>query len=1410
MPRCRFFAKVVSLGVIAITITLACALGAAWWWSGTEGSLAQTLQSLAPQGWLNRLALQAGVPLGELSTRDVTGSLRFGGKIGALTWQQQTEAPAGKVPEPGLALDASGLLLQWDAPALLQGRVKITQLAVQLLSVNLPSGNEPTAPPQAVLLPLAVNLNFNVQQLEVKGATAVTLGDLQGSYIYDSVTGNMNKGVNGFLHQLVLKSVTLAQGKYQLNAQVQAQAPMALQATLEGHVKGVVPDGVAVTALANAQINGSLAGAQATLDVQAQVRRENHRADRPPANAKSLPTLDASVRIRPWAAQPVDSARLVLAQLNLADFWPQAPATSLSGTVQADSKHSKDAKDIKHIKGQDWVADIALTNANPGSWDRQRLPVQSLKAQVAADGGTQQQVQGTRWTVSALQAHVGEGELQGQGRWQGGPGAEPWQGKITFNRINPAALYSAMAQARLDGSATADQQGTGTAFEVKLKSSAGRDAVPAALQGLSLGDAHAAGQWAGDSLRLSDLTVQAAQAKLQAKGELRIAARSFSGSLDAQFPGGSAGFKGLLKADEWAFTPSDAKLNMTLAQADVTWGWLKALPKVSQLIATIKPNVAQWAVKGQADVALDWQGSTRLVNARLRVPALVLQPPAKVSASARVTATGLRPEPLKFSALQLSAQGPLSALAVAADGVAEQVPYKVQLGSRGVLSLAASPKESVGGQGAFDMNRLSVQLQDSAHSLAWALQSDSTSSTSSTSGTGGTGTTNVSTNTSDHAVQLRWKNGSFEALPGQLRLVPQDLGSTIAPRLLPGDKAVTLVWNQLVWDTQGLRTQGRLSQLPFSWIDWLAGPKAQPLTDLGLSGQLWFDGDWDVFWPSDVRTPVRLSAGIQRQRGTLSMLLDDGSVTASGQAGAKPVDVGLREASLRVMTVPEASPGAIPRAIPGAISGAMAGTGLQARLRWNTDRAGVVDAEVSTVLQASSAQSGWAWAGNAPLRGTVKAQLPQIGVWSLLAPPGWRMKGTLAAQATLSGTKAAPEWAGQVQADQLALRSVVDGIEFVNGQLRANLNGDNVVIERFTLEGAGGAKTGGQLTATGSAQWALDRTIAPPAQPKRIPRIDLQVTLDTLRVSNRADRRLVVSGQAQAQLAGAQLKLRGKLRADQAAFTLTDELTPRLGDDVVVRGRKLAETRSELDTKVTKVIPDVLLDLDLGENFAVEGNGLKARLQGTLQVLSTPAQPLPRLLGEVRTTSGSYRAYGVNLNLETGLLRFAGPYDNPTLDILAIRPNIPQRVGVQVTGTAQIPVLRLYAEPELPDTEKLSWLVLGRSATGPGGDAAILQQAAMSLLGRPGSRLDGGIAGALGLDDVSYRSGGVNPDGSVTTAAVSLGKRLSSKLYVVYGQSLTSSVGTVSILYDLSRRLTLRAKTGEDNALELVFTVRYD
>jgi translocation and assembly module TamB len=173
-------------------------------------------------------------------------------------------------------------------------------------------------------------------------------------------------------------------------------------------------------------------------------------------------------------------------------------------------------------------------------------------------------------------------------------------------------------------------------------------------------------------------------------------------------------------------------------------------------------------------------------------------------------------------------------------------------------------------------------------------------------------------------------------------------------------------------------------------------------------------------------------------------------------------------------------------------------------------------------------------------------------------------------------------------------------------------------------------------------------------------------------------------------------------------------------------------------------------------------------------------------------------------------LRFTGPFDNPALDILAIRPNLAVRVGVQVSGTALLPRVRLYAEPDLAEAEKLAWLVLGRSGANGGAETAVLQQAAMALLGGKGKGLSAGLAAALGLDELSFRGANSNLDGTTSAAAVTLGKRLSSNIYVAYERSVAGTLGTVYVFYDLSRRFTLRAQTGEQSAIDLIFTVPYD
>lgn len=575
-----------------------------------------------------------------------------------------------------------------------------------------------------------------------------------------------------------------------------------------------------------------------------------------------------------------------------------------------------------------------------------------------------------------------------------------------------------------------------------------------------------------------------------------------------------------------------------------------------------------------------------------------------------------------------------------------------------------------------------------------------------------------------------------------------------------------------------MQTHGAMSwsDLPVAWAQaWLG---TDLLNDITLQGQAQWRLDKDL----------NLSISTERSRGDLRIKTD----SASGQS----TTAGLRQAKVLLRVHNEQ---------------------LNAELNWDSAQMGQAKAQLQSQLSRTS--DGWQWAEQAPLSGSVQANLPQIGAWSVLAPPGWRVQGTLDAGLTLSGTRSQPQWQGRLQANQLAARSAVQGIEFNQGQMQASLQGQSLVLERLSLRGAGAQ--GGELQASGQVQLNV-RPSAPAStdtNPLRTAHLDLQIHAKNLRVSNRADRRLSVSGDVTARMSQGLLQLRGGLKADQALFVLPDDSTPSLGDDVVVfrpgmGDLNMSALTAPMDptgpTSSWLGVPDVRVMLDLGSEFQLQGQGLNTRLMGQVELLSNAStRGQPRLSGQVRTEGGRYKAYGQQLNIDTGVLRFSGPYDNPNLDIIALRPNLPQKVGVQITGTALLPRIRLYAEPDLPDADKLAWLVLGRSAANGGAESAVLQQAAVALLSGNGKSLTGELANSLGLDEISLASGS-RSDATATGAAVTLGKRLSKDFYLAYETSLSGAFGSLYIFYDLSRRLTLRAQAGEQSALDLIFTVRSD
>ena len=765
-----------------------------------------------------------------------------------------------------------------------------------------------------------------------------------------------------------------------------------------------------------------------------------------------------------------------------------------------------------------------------------------------------------------------------------------------------------------------------------------------------------------------------------------------------------------------------------------------------QKLPGVPAGVMKASASGGAALQASWQGGwlDPALQARLDVASLDLQTDTSAS-------TGV----LKLRALQATLSGRLSQSQLATQGRFELD------GRRYALQVAADGgrlKPAGGGSG--------LALQDSAWQATLRQASVSVEDPAL-----GAGAWQVATR---GAVPLKWtparKGGAFESGAGEAVLTaPPAKGVTTAT-----PSQATLAWRPVRWRPGELVTAGNITGLPLAWLELLAGPQ---LAGAGVGGNLVFDGQWDAV----LGNTLKFKAGLARSSGDITVQAE------SIQGTTARVAAGVRQASITLEN---------------------AGDALTLAARCDSERAGSADGQIKSRLArapAGQGMGGWLWPADAPLSGRIQAQLPRIGVWSLLAPPGWRIRGSLGADIAVSGTRAAPLLAGDLQANDLALRSVVDGIEFGNGRLRAQLDGTRLRIDEFTLQGAGDKGTGGSLTARGEAGWVDGK-----------PWVALDATLQRLRASIRTDRQLTVSGAVQASLKGNQATLNGKLVIDQARIVLPDEGTPALGDDVVVRTAGGAATGQKAPEKTSaqaadKAAPPLRLALliDLGSDFRIRGKGIDTRVRGTL-ALDGDSLRGPRLTGVVNTADGQYRAYGQRLDIEQGVLRFTGAIDNPSLDILAVRPNLTQRVGVQITGTALLPSVRLYAQPELTDAEKLSWLVVGRASAAGGAEAALLQQAALALLGSKAGGLSGGLAASLGLDELSFRGSASKADGTTSESAVTLGKRFSRNFYAAYERSISGALGTLYVFYDLSQRFTVRAQAGQQSAVDLIFTIAYD
>ena len=201
------------------------------------------------------------------------------------------------------------------------------------------------------------------------------------------------------------------------------------------------------------------------------------------------------------------------------------------------------------------------------------------------------------------------------------------------------------------------------------------------------------------------------------------------------------------------------------------------------------------------------------------------------------------------------------------------------------------------------------------------------------------------------------------------------------------------------------------------------------------------------------------------------------------------------------------------------------------------------------------------------------------------------------------------------------------------------------------------------------------------------------------------------------------------------------------------------------------------------------------------------------------------------MTVERGIVNFHGPIDDPGLNILAKRKGLEVEAGVEVAGSVRHPKIKLVSTPHVPDTEKLSWIVLGRAPDTSGLDTSLLITAASSILGGQSSSITEQLSDMLGVDEISFRQAST-PGNTQTSTGIpgppltspmglaastlsgqigTIGKRLSSRAYLSYERGITTTTaGITKLTYSLTPKINIVTQAGEDSAIDLFYTFRLD
>lgn len=1363
-----------------------------WRWLGLVGGLLLLL-GLALGVWLMR-----AIDSGDLLTRVVhRAQLASGGR---LSIESPEGSPLGAMRASRIVWKDEGTEVIVEAPsitlspwALLQQRLQFDGLQARRIEViNTPEPG-PAVAPASLHLPLGLEVNdARVDELVIRQR-----GEPDGLVLRDLRADLRHGGGHWRSDSFSLRAdAGLLSGSFALGD----RPPYAAS----GHLLAETHLGDQALVV-NADLGGTLTAL--ALDVRTQ---------------RNDASLAGKIRLAPFAHEPLAGADLSMSGLDLSRFESGWPSTRLSGTISVEAlagaaaapgtgpgRESASVKAARPlVQLPPLTGSFAVTNANVGTLDAGRLPLQSLRGNVRTVGD--------RLDLSALELAGPPGRLTGTVGLQlkDGKGRPGFDVRLNTTALDLRQVHAKLLATALGGSVRVQPEGEGLAFETDLSDQPRALALKARARLL------------GQTLTLASARLQAHEGLAEFAGTVGVVAPHrlvLSGSLARLDPSRFARVAPGMLSGQWQLSGKvlpTPDLDAKLVLADSRWrgqplsgqvaGHVGPGERLSGVDTALRLGGANVRVRGDLGASgdrlkLDLEAvrlaavDPRLggvlsldveLRNRLRLPGVsgtALVRDLRLDEHARARLVRARVDAGDLGALAVAlAQAGVPGMPGLLNALPQNAPSAVGVASVDSLSLQAQV-EGLTLQGR-DIDSLSADLSGTVarHSLALRAQAARLKLDTRVRLEGG-----LATPRAGAPDAARWQGSLLELVnvgqPGvrmtnvaslQMGQGQSRLEGLVAE--IDGADGARLQLDRLSLDAGRLEVRGSLTRVPLRWADpWLVGQ--------GVRSRV----------PDALRMGARFDL-VRPQAGSPALT---GQVVAFRESGDLVLDVAGADGSAETL---RAGLSALDARIT------LAGDRMDATLDLKGDRLGSLRGQ---------AQAPLAWSAdsllpdlNVALGGRVDLAVPSLAFTRALVGDAWRLDGSVNAMLALGGRLNAPRLSGTIGGSGLLAVQRELGMRLTDGELQATIKDNQLDIRTLTF-------------ASGKGSVRISGSLRPDERSEAV------VSLQAVPIPLGAGQRLVVSGESRAEFAGGTLRLRGNLRADEGVIEITSGNAPGVSDDVVLtRGSTpvpgnaravsvqaggsgaAAEGRPERGFRILSN-----LQIDLGDRFRVFGAGVEARLAGQV-TLRGQLPDAPRVTGTVRVVQGTYAGFGQKLEIERGNLVFNGPVDNPSIDLVAYRRFLPVEAGVALSGTAQVPKLTLVSKPDVPEADKLSWLVLGvASDTSRGGQGAAMQAAAAVLMSAGGKNgASPSLASSVGLDVLSVRTGPASgtSGGSAALLAqdsiVTLGKRISQRLFLSYEQSLRGLQNLFRLQYEISERLSIRTRLGTENAIDLIWTRRYD